>query len=120
MNKSEWANIITRNSERAGTFKPFFSPVIETLAGILEMRDTLQAQFEAEGGQPIVEHTNKAGATNVEQNPILRMINDLNRDALAYWRDLGLTPAGLKRVNEQALKAAKRSALSEALKGIGN
>jgi hypothetical protein len=48
------------------------------------------------------------------------MINDLNRDALAYWRDLGLTPAGLKRVNEQALKAAKRSALSEALKGIGN
>ena len=67
----------------------------------------------------LVNHTNKAGATNVEQNPCLRLINDLNRDALAYWRDLGLTPAGLKRIDEAAMKQRKKSALAEALKGLG-
>lgn len=119
MKKQEWVNLITRNCEQAGTYKPYFMPVIDTLAAILEQRDTARQMFEDDGAQVIVEHTNKAGATNCVQNPILRMINDLNRDALAYWRDLGLTPAGLKRVNEQAMKQHKRSALSEALKGIG-
>ena len=56
----------------------------------------------------IVEHTNKGGATNAEQNPLIRMLNDLNRDALAYWRDLGLTPAGLKRIKESALKEPEK------------
>ena len=40
---------------------------------------------------------------------------DLDTQALAYWRDLGLTPAGLKKINEAAMKEKKRSALVEAL-----
>lgn len=51
----------------------------------------------------MVVHVNKSGAANMEQNPALRLVNDLDRDALAYWRDLGLTPAGLKRINEGAM-----------------
>ena len=38
------------------------------------------------------------------QNPMLRLVNDLNRDALAYWRDLGLTPAGYKKLNADVVK----------------
>lgn len=66
----------------------------------------------------MVRHTNKAGATNLEQNPLLRVINDLNRDALAYWRDLGLTPAGLRKINEAAMKKVKKNALAEALNAL--
>jgi hypothetical protein len=45
---------------------------------------------------------------------------DLNTQALAYWRDLGLTPAGLKKLNEAALKpAVKKTALEEALGSFG-
>lgn len=92
-------------------------PVIETLADILSRRDLARNEFEAAGSVMIVEHTNKAGATNLEQNPAIRMINDLNRDALAYWRDLGLTPAGLRRINEAAIRAGEKepSALERAL-----
>ena len=93
--------------------------MISTLAEILSRRDMALENFEQSGGNILVKHTNKAGATNIEQNPTLRMINDLNRDALQYWRDLGLTPAGLRKINEAAMKAKKRSALAEALKGIG-
>ena len=94
--------------------------MIDTLAGILERRDQALEAFEKTGGNVLVKHTNKAGATNIEQNPALRLINDLNRDALAYWRDLGLTPAGLKKIDEGALKKRKGSALAEALRELND
>lgn len=118
--RATWKKKITEACTDAGTYRPFFDAVIDTLAGILERRDNAQQLFEKSGGNVLVKHTNKNGATNIEQNPVLRMINDLNTQALAYWRDLGLTPAGLKKLNEAALKQeSKGSALEEALKSIG-
>ena len=119
VDRIQWAARITNCCKQAGVYRPYFDDIIATLAHILERRDEAEGIFEESGGNIIVNHTNKAGATNVEQNPLLRLINDLNRDALAYWRDLGLTPAGLKKIDEQAMKAKKKSALAEALKGIG-
>ena len=121
MDQKQWKTKIKKAANQAGTYQPFFDAVIDTLAGILEKRDTAQDLFDRSGGNVIVKHTNKGGATNLELNPALRLINDLNRDALAYWRDLGLTPAGLKRINEEAMqkKKEKGSALEEALKNIG-
>lgn len=119
MTQAEWRRSIIRAAKAAGTYQKYFDAVIDTLAGILEKRDQAQAMFEASGGNILVKHTNKGGATNIEQNPTLRLINDLNRDALAYWRDLGLTPAGLKRITESAVKKPKVSALGEALRGLG-
>lgn len=120
MDQKQWKSKIKSAAKKAGTYQPFFDAVIDTLAGILEKRDTAQDLFDRSGGNVIVKHTNKGGATNLELNPALRLINDLNRDALAYWRDLGLTPAGLKRINEAAMqKKEKGSALEEALKSIG-
>lgn len=119
MDRTLWAQRITASCQQAGTYRPFFDDVIATLADILARRDEAMALFDDSGGNVMVNHTNKFGATNIEQNPVLRMVNDLNRDALAYWRDLGLTPAGLKRIDEQAMKQRRKSALAEALKGIG-
>lgn len=115
MEAKKWISKIKRDTKRAGTYKPYFDEVIKTLAMILEERDQAREAFEENGGRVIVEHTNKAGATNHEQNPALRLLNDLNRDALTYWRDLGLTPKGLKAINEQALQEQKADALTEAL-----
>ena len=102
MTAAEWKKRITRDVKAAGTYQKYFGSVIDTLARILERRDDAEALFIASGGNILVKHTNKGGATNIEQNPALRLINDLNRDALAYWRDLGLTPAGYKRLNLEA------------------
>lgn len=119
MKKATWKNKIIENCRAAGTYRDYFMPVIETLADILEKRDNAQDAFEKLGGNAIVTHTNKAGAKNLEQNPALRLINDINRDALAYWRDLGLTPQGLKKIDENAMKQRKKSSLAEALKELG-
>jgi len=119
MTKKQWKTKIKKATTEAGTYRPFFDAVIDTLAGILERRDLALETFEKTGGNVIVKHTNKGGSTNLEQNPALRMVNDLNRDALAYWRDLGLTPSGLKKINEKSMEKPKVSALSEALRAIG-
>ena len=119
MDREAWVARITASCQAAGTYRHWFDDIITTLADILATRDEARALFEESGGNIVVDHTNKAGATNLEQNPILRLVNDLNRDALAYWRDLGLTPAGLRRIDEQSMKQRKKSALGEALKGLG-
>lgn len=119
MRKVTWEKRITEAAKAAGTYRPHFDSVISTLAAILEKRDAAQKEFDSSGRKMIVEHTNKSGSAYREQNPLLRLINELNRDALAYWRDLGLTPAGLKKIDEDALKKKKESALAVALRSLG-
>ena len=120
MDVKQWKTKIRKACREAGTYRTCFDAAIDTLADILARRDEAQELFEESGRAILVEHTNKAGATNIEQNPAIRLINDLNRDALAYWRDLGLTPAGLKKINEAALKEQKKdSALEAALSKLG-
>lgn len=118
MKKLSWKKKIKEASEAAGTYQPFFDAVIDTLAGIMEMRDEAQEKFEASGGNTIVKHTNKGGATNIVKNPALVVVMDCNAQALAYWRDLGLTPAGLKRIDENAVKPKKKNMLVEVLKEL--
>ena len=42
----------------------------------------------------------------------------MNKTALQYWRDLGLTPAGLRRIDEKAMKPQRVNALAEAMKAL--
>ena len=119
MTRDEWKNEITESTRKVGTYRPEFNPVIDTLAGVLEKRDKTEEQFIKSGGNAVVTHTNKGGAANLVKNPLLVVIGELNSQALAYWRDLGLTPSGLKKINEKALEKRKGSALAEALKELG-
>lgn len=112
MKKATWKRRIKQACEEAGTYRPFFDLVIMNLAEILEVRDRAMEQYQASGASPVITHTNKAKEKNIVKNPALTMYNDLNSTALAYWRDLGLTPAGLKRISQDAMKPARESALS--------
>lgn len=120
MKKGAWRNKIKKACMDAGTYRTYFDQVIDTLADILEKRDNAQELFKKYGGSTIVKHTNKGGATNLEKNPALVIVDDLNRTALTYWRDLGLTPKGLKAIDEKAMKKVKTSAFTELLKDLGD
>lgn len=103
MIKEEWTNRLTAVCREAGTYKPFFDEFINQLAQILEIRDNALAEFQKSGNKPVVLHTNKGGHANIVKNPALAVINECNQQALAYWRDLGLTPAGYKKLNGDAV-----------------
>ena len=119
MTQAEWVERIKSSAVEAGTYRPFFDDVIATLGGILERRDQAQELFVKTKQKVIVKHTNKGGATNIEQNPLLRLINDLNRDALAYWRDLGLTPSGFKKLGNEMISIKKEASFEDLLANIG-
>ena len=119
MKRASWAKKIKKACEEAGTYRPYFDYTILTLSESLEKRDDAAQAYKDYGSIPLIEYTNKGGATNLVKNPALILWDDLNKSALAYWRDLGLTPAGLKKIDEQAMKQKKMSALEEAVAELG-
>lgn len=116
---------ITKRMQGIGTYKEEFRPTIERLALLYCQRDKLEEQYIASGGNPVIMHTNKAGATNPAQNPFLTARDKVYTQLLSHERELGLTPVGLRKLNEAAMKPAAKpsafaSALSEALSGAGS
>ena len=118
MQKAGWKRKIIEQCEAVGTYKEAFLPVIETLANTLAVRDRVYKAFVDDGSRAAVAYTNKAGAENVVKNPLLVQWDDLNKSALGYWRDLGLTPAGLKKLDESAMRPQKRSKVEEKIAGV--
>jgi len=118
MESKKWKSLIMRNCKSVGTMQPAFKSVIETLADILEQRDKVWEQFVSEGAQVIIERVSDRGAVNSAKNPLFVTWMDLNTQALSYWRDLGLTPKGLKAINDLMVKDAKKDPLVEALRKI--
>lgn len=98
MNKKEWKEKIEQACNDAGTYQDYFDSVIDSLAQIMEYRDITHKKWVEEGCEPIIIHTNKAGEPNPTKNPLLTLLNDLHTQSLAYWRDLGLSPSGLKKL----------------------
>ena len=119
MTAKDWTTRLKKDCVEAGTYKPAFDQTIKTLAGVLARRDELEARYDAEGSEPVLVHTNKVGDEIARANPLLTLWNSLNGTALNYWKELGLTPSGLKKINEAAMKPKKKSLLSEALKELG-
>lgn len=108
MNQKAWKSKIKKACTQAGTYKPFFDHTITALAGILEKRDEVEAAYQERGEGPVIEFTNKNGSTNLVKNPLLVLWDDLGKSALAYWRELGLTPAGLKKINEISFRDSEK------------
>lgn len=118
MTAEEWKEKIVLSCKDAGTYRECFVDAVNTLADILETRDEAKKQYKENGAQPVIIYTNKGGQENPVKNPILATVDELNKTALIYWRDLGLTPKGLKAIDESAVKVKKTTGLQEMLKAI--
>ncbi len=111
---------ITEACKQVGTYQDSFRPAISALSTILEERDRAYDNFLAAGAEPVVETVDGRGTAKLSKNPRLAIWLDLNNQALSYWRDLGLTPSGLKKINEKAIKdAPQKKTLEDVLSGIG-
>ena len=119
MTAAQWKRKIKKATVDAGTYRNIFDAVIDTLSDVLEQRDSAKEQFLKSGGNMVISYTNKGGATNPSKNPFMLAWDDLNSTALSYWRELGLTPAALRKMTGTTAPAEeKKSGLAEALKAI--
>jgi phage terminase small subunit len=119
MTQKQYYNDLVKKMTALGVYKPEFQHAITGLARALCDQDTMMDKFALSGGQIIVKHTNKSGATNAAKNPFYLAIETLRQDILQYSRELGLTPASLKKINEVEMKSKKESSFSMMLRDIG-
>lgn len=117
MTEQGYAREIKRKCEALNVWRDEFARTVKRLAKIYCRIDTVEEEFERTGGHAIVTHTNKAKEKNAVRNPFLVEIDLLYDQALTYERELGLTPAALRKINEDALKPRKKaSGLESALR----
>ena len=118
MTSKSWITEIKKQMTLKGVETSGFGNVIQTLAEILEQRDKLYKQYQDEGSEVMVPYVSDRGQENMIINPLLKEWQNMNRDALVYWRELGLTPAGLKKLNENSMKPAEQSPLDKVLANL--
>lgn len=118
MTKNKWKSLILAQMAALHVQNDAYISVVEALAGILEQRDKTFREFKDFGGRSVIEYTNKGGSTNMTKNPLLVLWDDLNKSALAYWRELGMTPSSFKKMTGGTLVEEKESGLVAALKSI--
>jgi len=96
-----------------GVYKAEFEPMIRAYGQLREQYDALTLQYEESGYSFQVETDSGA-----KKAPIVTTLESLRRDVLTYASQLGLTPAGLKKLNEASMKPAKTSPLADALRSL--
>lgn len=115
MKAATYKKKIIRDMKAVETYRSEFKTTIESLAKIYENLDTARAQFEESGSEFLIEHINKNGQTNYIKNPLYAIIEQMNDQILAYSRELGLTPRGLKQLKNKGLDGNKKSKFAESL-----
>lgn len=116
MRASTYKKKIIQDMKAIGTYQPEFEKVVDNLANIYEDMDNAREQFVRSGGSIVVEHTNKNGSTNLVKNPFFHAIESLQNNILLYNRELGLTPAGYRKIKgEAAVPEEKRKGLADLL-----
>lgn len=105
MKAQGWKRKIKTTLIEAGTYQDAYDPVIDILADTLARRDEARAYYKHSGSALFVRGSNNSIPV---QNPALRMIGELDRDALALMRELGMTP----RARDKADKTPEAPGLS--------
>ena len=100
-----------------GVYKPEFETTIKIYAGLVDQYTALSRQFK----KVKYEVTEKTGySDNSKKSPIVNTLESLRKDILAYSNALGLTPSGLKKLND-GLKEnnKKQSKLDKVMSSFG-
>ena len=102
-----------------GIYKAQYAALIERTAKLYLKLEELEEEYAKSGNSRFVEYTNKAGATNLVPNPYIRAIEEAYAELIVHERELGLTPAALRKI-ATAEEAPQKSKLALALEKLSN
>lgn len=106
-----------KNMQALGIYKPEFDTTIQIYAGLVDQYQTLEKEFK-ESNFKVEE---KTGANNSKRSPMVATLENLRKDILTYSNNLGLTPAGLRKLSDDIKVREKKpqSKLEMALSAFG-
>lgn len=110
MKARDWKAKFKKACIENGTFQDCFDTSLKILSELMEKRDDALEFYEELGNRTMIyDEDNK-----LIRNPALSILNDCEKNALPYLRDLGLTPAGLKKIDsDKTQKLVKKDAFDE-------
>lgn len=104
--------------QAVGTYKPDFTAAIHQLAMLLRDQEQTRKEYRDRGSQPLIWREGKNGEYQVK-NPLLGILETQRRDAVMMLAQLGLTPTGLKKINDEMKKKPGASGLARRVAGSG-
>ena len=119
MTERQYKQRITTRMKRLGNYAAEYAATIERLAKLYVIAEQAEEALAASGYAPVQEHVNNRGAKNVSKNPCITAMTEIYTMVLAHERELGLTPAALKKIGEKPIKAKPKSQLAQALERLG-
>ena len=114
--EKQYLTEIKRKCNALGVWRDEFDSTRQRLAKIYVRIDQAETLFEKNGSEMMCEKQGSMGQVNTVRNPILAEIDLLYDQALTYEKELGLTAAALKKINESALHSKEDSPLSDMAK----
>lgn len=122
--KREWTQLdryrrlIKERMTALGVYKPQYAALIERTAKLYVKLAALEKKYESSGMEPYIEYTNKAGHTNLVPNPVIKSIEDAYAELMLHERELGLTPAAMRKMGAAAEAPKEKSPLEAALEKL--
>lgn len=86
-----------------GIYREEFEWEIQMLAELFIRREETKQKFREDGGEAVIEQVNKNGSVYMTKNPLLTELDFVEKRIIDLAKELGMTPAAVKRVNEAAL-----------------
>lgn len=103
---------IKKRCEALGIWRDEFDATRRRLAKIYTRIDATEDKYTREGEFVLVEKEGSNGQVNWVINPLLTEIEKLYDQALTHEKELGLTAAALRKINEEALHSKAPSGLA--------
>ncbi len=120
MESADYIKLITARMKKLDNYRVEYVATIERLATLYVVAENLEAKLADSGFEPVIQQTNRAGIENTVKNPCITACTEIYTQILAHERELGLTPAALKKIGEPSTPTKQKgSALVEALKSLG-
>lgn len=101
-----------------GTYKDEFIPIVSRYSELRVQYIIVIDRWYSSGCTITEEYTNKAGATNIRKTALYQAVENLRKELTEHENILGLTPSGLKKINDKSMVIPKKSILNEALKSF--
>lgn len=114
-NKGNYKKALIKATQQLGTYDESFNQSLDILAEILTEREHVYKEYVKGGRNALVKIVSDRGAENMRPNPLLKQWNELNNSALSYLSAVGLTPSGLKKINNGLSDALDVSPLDKIL-----
>jgi phage terminase small subunit len=108
-----------KEMQEVNTYKPQFDATVKIYAETQQIYNRAYKDFIISGGRMMEEYTNNSGFTNIRKTATYLAIENLRSDLVNYRSILGLTPLGLKKINDEMKAKKKTSKLTQVMSKNG-